>query len=207
MNSKNSKKNGFVLVETLIVSVFMMTLLSLLYANISPVIAEYRRRTYYDSVENKYVAHWARKMILDKGKEDIQALLTNDQDFNCTGNIEEGESGSDTSVAQVLYCNIKEKGYQDLSDCDNYTDVTFCENFKRVNDIYRIYLVGYKLKTLQEKIEDDTRFKNDRAIKDYVKVLPEYPDAPTVNTYRVIIEIGPSGDEEIRSFANIEVKK
>ncbi len=67
----NLKKQGFVLVETLIVSVFMMTLLSLLYANIAPIVAEYNRRKNYDDVTTKYVAHWARKMILDKGQAEV----------------------------------------------------------------------------------------------------------------------------------------
>ena len=40
-----------------------------------PVVAEYERRENYDSVSMKYIAHWARKMLIDKGKENAFSLV------------------------------------------------------------------------------------------------------------------------------------
>lgn len=100
------QKTGFVLVETLIVSVFIMTLLAALYANLFPVVAEYEKRTNYDSVSAKYVAHWARKMILDKGRDNIYTLVD--------------------GYLDITDCSY----YSDATFCTNY------KNANQVNKIY-----------------------------------------------------------------------
>ena len=164
------KQRGFVLVETLIVSVFIMSLLTLLYTNIFPIIAEYERRGYYDSVSSKYVAHWARKMILDKGQEEIFSL---------------------------------QNGYLDVTDCQYYKDVPFCENFKSVNYIQKIYLTSATLDEFKNYIKDETRFT--RELKDYLNTLPKYKNEP--NLYHVIVEMKDVRIEEASSYGTIEVRK
>ena len=56
--SKKVNKKGFMLVETLIVSVFVMGIFSLLYANFFPLVGEYERYKNYNTVEATYIAHW-----------------------------------------------------------------------------------------------------------------------------------------------------
>ncbi len=165
---KNTK--GFVLVETLIVSVFMMTLLTLLYTNLFPVVAEYERRAYYDSVSSKYVAHWARKMILDKGQPEIFTFI---------------------------------HGYFDVTDCGYYTDSHFCENFKAINHIQKIYLTDYDITTFKNYIKDDSRFT--RELKDYLETISFEQNQPGV--YRVIVEMKNIEVEEASYYGTIEVRK
>ena len=62
--TKIVNKNGFILVETLIVGVFIMAIFSLLYTNFFPLIGEYERYKDYDTVESTYIAHWARMIAL-----------------------------------------------------------------------------------------------------------------------------------------------
>ena len=64
--TKIVNQKGFLLVETLIVSVFIMGIFSLLFTNIVPLIGEYERYKNYNTVEATYIAHWAR-MIASKG--------------------------------------------------------------------------------------------------------------------------------------------
>lgn len=58
------KKNaGFVLVETLIVSVFIMALFTYLYTKIIPLSGEFEKRQYYDDLDTTYVLFHTRKLL------------------------------------------------------------------------------------------------------------------------------------------------
>ena len=69
-------KKGFVLVETIITSVFVLGLFVFIIANILPVIGEYEKVGDYDSIESIYDAHLIRKMILKSDEEKVAKLLT-----------------------------------------------------------------------------------------------------------------------------------
>ena len=49
LKTKIVNKKGFMLVETLIVSVFILAIFSLLYTNIIPLVGEYERLKNYDN--------------------------------------------------------------------------------------------------------------------------------------------------------------
>ena len=68
-DKKKLNRQGFILVETLIVGVFVMGIFSLLYTNFFPLIGEYERYKNYDTVESTYIAHWGRMVAL-KGLTD-----------------------------------------------------------------------------------------------------------------------------------------
>ena len=53
---KKLNKKGFVLAETLIVTVFVMTIFTLLYVNFFPLLGEYAKREFYDDIDSKYDA-------------------------------------------------------------------------------------------------------------------------------------------------------
>ena len=163
------KTKGFVLVETLIVSVFIMVLLSLLYANLFPVVAEYERRKNYDTVEAKYIAHWARKMLIDSGKENAFVLVD---------------------------------GYLDVTDCSYYTNPSWCEEFKEMNQISKIYITNYNLQEFKNYVKTSNRFG--RSMEEYIASLPDYKEKPGV--YRVIVEVIGSDTNQM-IYGTIEVKK
>ena len=54
---------GFVLVETLISAVFIMSIFSIIYVNFYPIMAEYEKRETYDDVDSKYATYWIKKVI------------------------------------------------------------------------------------------------------------------------------------------------
>ena len=54
---KKINNKGFVLAETLVVTVFLMILFTMIYSNFYPLIGEYEKRENYDDVDGKYVAY------------------------------------------------------------------------------------------------------------------------------------------------------
>ena len=56
------KKKGFVLVETIVTSVFVLGLFVFIFANILPLIGDYDRIRNYDTIESIYDTHMIKKM-------------------------------------------------------------------------------------------------------------------------------------------------
>ena len=75
---KNNK--GFVLVETIVTSVFVLSLFTFIIANIIPLIGDYERNYEYDSIESIYDAHLIRKMILKSDEQRVTNLVSLPED-------------------------------------------------------------------------------------------------------------------------------
>ena len=60
---KKLDNKGFILAETLIVSVFLMVIFTMIYTNFYPLIGEYEKRENYDDVDGKYTAYWIKKLV------------------------------------------------------------------------------------------------------------------------------------------------
>ena len=62
---KKINSSGFVLAETLVVTVFLMTIFAMLYSSFLPLVGEYEKRENYDNVDGKYAVYWIKRMIED----------------------------------------------------------------------------------------------------------------------------------------------
>ena len=71
---KNNK--GFVLVETLVVTVFVAAVFSVIYINFYPLIGEYERRDFYDDLDSKYGAYWVKSIIVTRYRLDGKETAT-----------------------------------------------------------------------------------------------------------------------------------
>ena len=60
---KKNNQKGFVLAETLVVTVFLMVIFAMIYSNFYPLVGEYEKREVYDDVDGKYSAYWLKQMI------------------------------------------------------------------------------------------------------------------------------------------------
>ena len=60
---KKMNNKGFVLAETLVVTVFLMAIFALIYSSYMPLVGEYEKREVYDDVDGKYTAYWIKQMI------------------------------------------------------------------------------------------------------------------------------------------------
>lgn len=82
---------GFALVETLIVSVFVMGIFTVLYTNFYPMIGEYEKRESYDDIDSLYKTHLLKKLVENDlnatGKTQLTNLKNgtiNSFNFKCT---------------------------------------------------------------------------------------------------------------------------
>lgn len=60
---KKNNNKGFILAETLVVSIFLTLVFTMIYSNFYPIIGEYEKRELYDDVDGKYAAYWIKRMI------------------------------------------------------------------------------------------------------------------------------------------------
>jgi len=58
-------KRGFALIEILTVTVVVLVIFTMLYANLFPLIGEYEKRVVYNDVETQYVSFYMRKLYKD----------------------------------------------------------------------------------------------------------------------------------------------
>lgn len=64
---KKLSNKGFVLAETLIVTIFVLAMFTMIYTNYYPIIGVYEERETYDDVEGKYTSYWIKKLVENEG--------------------------------------------------------------------------------------------------------------------------------------------
>lgn len=139
-------KKGFVLVETIVVSVFVLGLFTFIIANIIPLIGEYEKESDYDSVESIYSAHMIRKMILKSENQRIASLAT-----------------------------LPAEGYYmfDGDDiCYYLTNINYCKKLlsRDFLDVRKIILTNY---TISNDFKQRSK-KFDRATREYISQMQKY---------------------------------
>lgn len=175
---KKMNKKGFLLAESIIVGVFVLSLFTFLFVNVVPLVGQYEAREKYDTITGVYNAHLVRTMILE-----------------------------DTKAESILELNdLPYKYYEreDLCSNDNIEKVNYCT--KLLGDSYlnvdKIYITWYRTETIK-KFSKNNDFDFDRATRDYIDSLDGFkqPSGSTYDNYKRIIVYYNDG-----TFANIEVK-
>lgn len=184
---KNNK--GFVLVETLIVTVFVMAVFSVIYINFYPLAGEYERREFYDDVDSKYSAYWVKRFI--QGST---------YDFYSSGGAADTISSNKYDVFQC-------------SDLSSSEEVSFCNKmFHRMN-IKQVIITDYDLTEFKQKVQDDDSLASTLGnnFTAYIEYLPNYSFASLNGAeYRVLIEferhMDSQADSEIYyTYSNMEI--
>ena len=190
-NKLNNK--GFVLVETLIVSTFVMSIFSILYNNFYPIMGEYEKREVYDDIDGKYAAFWMKQMIQDS-------------------------SVSFTATELTPLTSASGRGYIRFT-CDKVGDAVkkqMCERIYTSAEIKNVYITTYNLahfkNWLDEGVDPDT-MNFTGGMQKYVAYLPEYKVASLNDAqYRVIVEfhrkkhVGDDNNDYL-AYATFEVVK
>jgi len=159
MKSLGSK--GFVLVETLIVSLFIMGIFTFIYTNLFPLIGEYERRENYDDINTKYTAHHYRMMILQD---------TNYHDI--------------TNLNGAPYKDLTDA-------CSLFQNVSYCGAFKTHFGITRAYLTEYNLTNFKNTIKNTALIGEKGTygnFQKYVEYLPTYQNNEKPDYLHLIIE-------------------
>ena len=155
---KKINSNGFVLAETLVVTVFLMVLFSMIYSNFYPLIGEYEKRETYDDVDSKYAAYWIKKIIED-GSYNIKGKAHKEYNFNKYGYVRFECADVEESDAKRLTCTNLVKELE-VAGCDK--NGNGCE----------IYITKYQLKDNEDPSK--VWFKN--TVKEYNSPLRRYQE-------------------------------
>ncbi len=150
MNKINRK--GFVLAETLVVTVFLMWIFTMIYTNFYPLMGEFDKRETYDDVDGKYDVFWLKRMIED--------------------------SSYQISVDKIV--NLAERGYarfecEDVSSddekreiCKNMVQSLQVEGCSSKGNECEIYITPYRIGNGNDK-SGDVWFKKTVKLDDYKK--------------------------------------
>lgn len=131
MKKLNSK--GFVLAETLVVSVFLITIFTMIYTNFYPVIGEYEKRETYDDVDGKYVAYWVKKLVESSA-------------YNVSTTYNSGKAKCMKQYGFMRFeCSDVDLTDQQRSVCVNLVRSLEVANCDRNGDGCEIYITHYKL--------------------------------------------------------------
>lgn len=171
-------KKGFALVETLIVSVFVMTIFTIIYTNFFPMMGEYERREGYDDIDNIYKTYLIKKMIESKY-------------FTNTGKNEFTSISSSTPIKEYT------------SNCNQFTTdgASYCPILLKEVDSVKIYYAKYNLTELKNAIRNGNSSVSflDSETREYIRTLPYYTNSannPRNYTYRIIVEYKKVIDKE-----------
>lgn len=206
MKKKKLNNGGFVLVETLIVTVFVMSIFSILYNNFYPLMGEYEKREVYDEVDAKYATYWIKRLI-----EDPQVTFT-------TNNLNALDASNANAAGYFTFdCGYLSASAEKQKTCERIlsaSQVRTSRENKLVNGTYKdvdvphIYITTYNLADFKEKI--DTLSNNmSGGMHRYVDYLPEYTIGSMNGAkYRVIVEFYRTRDDnDYLAYSTFEVKK
>lgn len=140
---KNSKK-GFVLVETLIVTLFVVTLFLLVYRVTVPSIGEYEQLDYYDDIDSIYYANLWKKVLLRYG--DMPKI-----------------------DADLITAKANNKYYLDITSCTSgyYLNEDYCNTMHKMlfrkglnskEENFTILLTDYNIADFRNEVKDDPYF-------------------------------------------------
>ena len=230
---KINNNQGFVLAETLVVTIFLMVIFTTIYSNLYPLIGEYEKRETYDDVDSIYSIYWIKKIIEDSSydfttrPENLTSLdLRKYIRFTCD---DVSEVNDKRDFCKKMLKELEVEG------CDNTGNN--CNIFLTPYQIGNATATDFKatvennLKIFQENcFEDDTTCRNNyitncngseycenRAdknvfrtrVQSYVKTLADYL-TPSLNSanYRIIVSFQHKKDNNnFYSYATIEVIK
>ena len=175
---KKLNKKGFLIAESIIVGVFVLSLFTFLFVNVVPLVGQYEAREKYDTINGAYNANLVRTMILEDNKMEQVLELNN------------------------LPYKIYER--EDLCTVENLEKANYCT--KLLGDAYlnvdKIYITWFRTEEIK-KASRNNDIDFNRAARDYIDSLDGYkqPSGSTYDNYKRIIVQYNDG-----AFANIEVK-
>lgn len=218
-------KKGFALVETLIAAVSVISIFTLLYNLVFPLVGSSRVSQNYDDLDSKYVAFYLKEMLETDSNLKLSTLINDGTHaryitYLTYGYITE-ENGKTTRVDDISSLNINNDGERshiilqnELCDLlsDDKNNKFICNMYIAGANITKVYLTTYEVnKDLKEYIKSDTNLS--RAFKKYIEYMPTHIMADTSkknNYHRIIVEIEHdafnSVSDKYYTYATIEVK-
>lgn len=181
----NSK--GFALVETIVVSLFLMVIFGIIYSNFIPLIGEYEKREFYDDIDSKYAVFLLKSLIEDADYKPNNINFSN-------GN----------------YIRFECK------DFSNDDKKALCKNIVKQLEVHgsdvngnnsNVFIMKYNITEFKTKIAQDSSVSS--SLIDYIEYLPNYNKESLNNAkYRVIARFHHTKNgNDYYSYGTIEVDK
>ena len=201
---KKLNNKGFVLAETLVVSVFILSIFTLIFINFYPLIGQYEKREFYDDIDSKYDIYWFKRLV--------QNPKVFSPSCQCISNINNGSKSYEIIVKR------ENNGAITCDDCFGKFQV-LCQKYAANTELDKLYLTSYHLANTTKNtttndilkgkrhLKDDINRLNDEDLKDYINYLPDYEyDSINGNKYRLIAEYKRNYNSgEFKSFSTVEV--
>lgn len=205
--NKIMNNKGFVLVETLVVSVFVVTVFTFLYINVIPLVGGYEEEENYDSIDTKYIGNLLKNEITYGFKEEDRLAIGDA--------IKVALSDNEISYFDLSKCDktIKidtENGKKEVSIYGSNFDETYikCNELRTVASINEVYLTKYNIKDLKEQAKEKNKNKehllNSQADA-YINFLPTYENIPSDAQYRIILSIRDVYDNDKLYYGTIDL--
>lgn len=196
--NKFINNKGFVLVETLVVSVFVVTVFTFLYINVLPLIGSYEEEVNYDSIDTKYIGNLARN--------NLKHYLSNDTAVGKAIVIMKNNLYTDTLYIEIN-CDSKINDIPIFGNQgeDNYAQ---CKEFMSLANVEHIYITKYNLSDIKTAIVNNTNTSVNNLssqTKEYIKFLPTYENIPSNAEYRLIIALRDSYNNKELYYGTIEL--
>lgn len=152
---KRINNNGVVLLETLIVCIFIMSISVFVYKNLIPLMGRYEKLESFDDVDSVYAANLVKNLVI-----------------------------SNISLDYIGDNLLASSNYADISNCNDptlYSDSNYCKKIKEnlhIEDDDFIFITRYDAGSLKKfrKDVDDSKFsryntKEHSKFKDYLKTV------------------------------------
>lgn len=131
---KKINSSGFVLAETLVVTVFLMVIFAMIYSNFLPLVGEYEKRENYDTVDGKYSVYWIKRMIEDSSY-----------------NIPSTKSNAMSSEGYVRFeCSDIVDDEEKREFCINIVNALQVENCNKKGDDCNIFITRYRIRNTSD---------------------------------------------------------
>lgn len=191
---KKINNKGFALVETLIVSAFVIGIFSVMYANFYPMMGEYEKRENYDDISSIYNANLIKRLIENYKDEE-----------NLKNKIEKVLEGH--YVQSGPYDGYTEKAeYEELESWDFPEGDENNPNKPNIQEYYdvlvdnmeieTVYLMPYDISAFKSYAKNSSIDYDTTQTQDYIDYLPSYTNNKYGLECRIIIKYKADANKE-----------
>ncbi len=223
---KKNKKNGFAMVEVLIAAVTVISIFTLLYNSIYPIVGISKASENYDDIDSKYIAFYIKEML---ETDEINIKYTFSSTNNTSGapmiyktyRYYNGPNGEMVNKNYDIYSVLGDEHYLFGNDiCELLRENSnqknnrfFCQKYVTGANITAIYVTSYNVTKFKNYVKNNNSFS--RSFKNYVNYMPTYSQNASKSSYnsgyyRIIVEIRHesynTAGEIYYTYATIEVK-
>ncbi len=210
---KKYNQSGFVLAETLVVTVFLMVIFANIYTQIFPAIGEYEKRETYDDIDSEYNTYWIKKMIESKAFVLTTSRLNQ---INSSNGFYKVKCRDFDPVYTDGSCNDVDKICNDnVNICKALVNILEIDNCDVNGNNCGIYLTKYQIfdnvggPWFKNSVKNNVGNSFSSGFQDYVVSLPDYI-VRSLNgaNYRVFVVYHHKKDaNNYYSYATLEIVK